>query len=148
HEERAEVTARSAVSLVDQDENVAPQVDICPHVAKFVNHRHYDAAIILPLLVEELVESCNTVGVRDVGHSDGRKVLEHLIFEFVAVDHEQDGRLLRFVGLEEQLGRLDHRVCLAASLRMPDESTCKLRIENARNHPFYGSRLMLAQNDL
>jgi signal transduction histidine kinase len=45
HEERAEVSARGAMSLIDQHEDIWPLVDICRHVAEFVDHRDHDAAI-------------------------------------------------------------------------------------------------------
>ena len=63
------------------------------------------------------------------------QVLEHLIFQLVAVDHQEDGRLLRLGCLEEHLGRLDHRVGLAAALRVPDEPAGALRVEGAADDP-------------
>ena len=81
-------------------------------------------------------------------HADRREILEHLIFQLVAVDHQQDGRLLRLVRLEEQLGGLDHRVGLAAALRVPDQPARAFRVESARDNLVHRRRLMLAQDEL
>ena len=76
------------------------------------------------------------------------QVLEHLIFQLVAVDHQQNRRLVGLGRFEEQLGRLDHRVGLAAPLRVPDEAARPLRIERPAHHTVHSRRLMLAQDEL
>ena len=52
HEEVAQVAACRAVSLVDQDEDVLPRVEVRGHVAELVDHRHDDAPVVSPLFVE------------------------------------------------------------------------------------------------
>ena len=74
-----------------------PRVEVRRHVAELVDHRHDDAPVVLPFLVEQLVQRRDAVGVRHVAQAHRREVLEHLVFQLVAVDHQQDGRLLRLV---------------------------------------------------
>ena len=120
-------------------------VQVRRHVAELVDHRHDDAPVILP---QQPVQRRDAVGVRHVAQAHRRQILEHLIFQLVAVDHQQDGRLLRLGRLEEQLRRLDHRVGLAAALRVPDEAARALRVERPRHHLVHRRRLMLAQDEL
>ncbi len=145
HQVVAEVAAGRAVGLVDQHEDVRPRVEVRRHVAELVDHRDDDAAVVL---LEQLVQLRDAVGVRHVAQPDRRQVPEHLVFQLVAVDHHQDGRLLRLRRLEQQLGGLDHRVGLAAALRVPDQPARALRVQRARHHPLHGRRLVLAQDEL
>lgn len=49
------------------------------------------------------------------------EALEHLVLQFVAVDSQQDVRLVRLRCAEEPPRRLDHGVGLAAALCVPDD---------------------------
>ena len=77
------------MGLVDEDENILAGIELRRHVAELVDHRDDDAAIILAFLVQQLVERGDAVGVRDVGHADSGEILEQLIFQLIAVDHEK-----------------------------------------------------------
>ena len=136
------------MGLVYENENILAGIELRWHVTEFVDHGDDDTAIILAFLVQQLVERGDAVGVRHVGHADGREILQQLIFQLIAVDHEQDGRLLRFVRPEEKFCCLNHRVGFAASLRVPDKSARAFRIESAGDDLVDRCRLMLAQNDL
>ena len=70
HQEVAEVTARRAVRLIDQHENIFPCVQVGRHVAELVDHRHDDAPVVLPLAVEQAVEFRDAVRVCDVPEAD------------------------------------------------------------------------------
>ena len=145
HQEVAQVAARRAVRLVNEHVDVLPQVQVRGHVAELVDHRHDDAPVILP---QQPVQLRDAAGVRHVGQADRREILEHLIFQLVAVDHQQDGRLLRLGRFEEHLRRLDHRVGLAAALRVPDQPARQLRVERPRHHLVRPAHLMLPQDEL
>ena len=86
--------------------------------------------------------------MRHVAKPDRGQILQHLIFQFVAIDHQQDRRLLRLGRSEKQLGGLDHRVGLAAALGVPDEAARALGIERPRHHLVHRAGLMLVQDDL
>ena len=131
HQEVAQVAAGGAVRLVDQDVDVRPRVQVRRHVAELVDHRHDDAAVVV---LQQLVEPRDAAGVLHVAQAQRREVLEHLVFQLVAVDHQQDGRLVRLGRLEEQLRRLDHGEGLAAALRVPDQAARALR-DRARAPP-------------
>ena len=51
-------------------------------------------------------------------------------------------------GLEEQLGRLDHRVGLAAALGVPDEAAPLVGVERAADDRLDSGGLVLAEDDL
>ena len=62
----------------------------------------------------------------DVAQPHGREILEHLIFQLVTIDHQQDGWLIGLRRFEKHLRGFDHRIGFAASLSMPDEPSRKL----------------------
>ena len=80
--------------------------------------------------------------------ADRCQILQHLILEFVPVYHQKDRRLLCFVRFKQQLRGFDHRVSLAAPLRVPDKSTTSLWIEGPRDYLVDRSCLMLTKNKL
>ncbi len=86
--------------------------------------------------------------MHDVPQAQRRQVLKHLVFELVAVNHEQDRRLLRLVRFKQQFRSLDHRVGLAAALRMLYETARALRVEGTRHYPLHRRRLVLTQDEL
>ena len=113
-----------------------------------MDHRHDDAAIVSPLLIEEFIERRNRAGVLNIADSQCHQILEHLIFELVAIDHQKHGRLLCLVGLEKKLRGLDHRVRLAASLRMPHKPARTRRIKRTPDNLFDSCGLMLPEDDI
>ena len=74
------------------------------------------------------------------------EVLEHLIFQLVAVDHEEDGGLVRPGRTEKLFRRLDHGEGLTAALGVPYEATGPHRIEGAADGLFHRAGLVLAQD--
>jgi hypothetical protein len=78
--------------------------------------------IVTTILVEQPVQSCDAIRVLHVCHAKRGKILEHLIFQLVAVDHQKDSRFLRFVRFEQKLRRLDHRIGFTTPLRMPHKA--------------------------
>ena len=81
-----------------------------------------------------------------VAQAQRGQVLEHLVFQLVAVDHQQDGRLVRLGRAEEQFGRLDHGEGLAAALGVPDEAARPPGIEGAADDRLHRAGLVLAQD--
>ena len=63
-----------------------------------------------------------------VAEAEGGEVLEHLIFQLVAVDHQQHGGLVGFWGTEEPLRCFDHRESFAAALGVPDQASAAVGI--------------------
>ena len=98
--------------------------------------------------LEQPVQLRDAVGVGHVAQTHRRQVLEHLIFQLIAVDHQQDRRLVRLRRFEKHFRGFDHRVGLAAALGMPDEAARELRVERPRYHPVHACGLMLAQHEL
>src|SRR6266496_333149 len=84
----------------------------------------------------------------DICQANRCQILQHLILEFVAVYHQKNRRLLCLVRFEQKLGGFDHRVSLAAPLRVPDKSTTSFWIEGSRDYFVDRSCLMLAKNKL
>lgn len=119
HEIIAEVAAGRAVGLVDHHEDVRPLAEVGEHPLKLVDGRDDDAAVVVP---EQLVERGDTIGMLNVLDAQRREVSQHLIFQLVAIDEDEDGGLVRFGRLEQQLGRLDHRERLPAALRVPNKA--------------------------
>ncbi len=119
HQVVAQVAAGGAMGFIDQHVDVAAQVQIGGHVAELVDGRDDEAAIVA---AEQLVQPGDAVGVLDVLHAERGQVLEQLVFQFVAVDQQQDGGLVGFGRFEEQFGRLEHGEGLAAALRVPDQA--------------------------
>lgn len=74
------------------------------------------------------------------------RVLEHLVFQLVAVDHQQHGRLVGLGCAEQPLRRLDHGEGLAAALGVPDEAARALGIEGAADGRLHRAGLVLAQD--
>ncbi len=81
-----------------------------------------------------------------VAQAERGEVLEHLVFQLVAVDHQQDGRLVRLGRAEEQLRRLDHGEGLAAALGVPDQAARAPGIEGAADDRLHRAGLVLAQD--
>ena len=133
------------MGLVDQHVDVRPRADVRGHVVELVDHRDDDPAIVVP---QQFHQPADAVGVLDVLQPEHRQVPQHLIFQFVAVDQQQDGRLLGLRGLEEQFGRLDHRERLAAALRVPYQPAAFLRVESPPDDPPDRFRLVLPKNVL
>jgi hypothetical protein len=55
------------VSLVDEDIDVSPQIQICRHVAELVDHRHDDAPVVV---AQELVEPGDAVRVLQIAQAE------------------------------------------------------------------------------
>jgi hypothetical protein len=143
HEEVAEVAAGGAVGFVDQDVDVRARVQVRRHVAELVDHRHDDAPVVV---AQQLVEPGDAAGVFQIAQAERGEVLEHLVFQLVAVDHQQDGRLVRCGRAEQPLRRLDHGEGLAAALGVPDEAARALGIEGAADGRLHRAGLVLAQD--
>ena len=143
HEEVTEVTTRCAVRLVDQDIDVRAGIDIGRHIAELVDHGDDDAPVVV---TQKLVEPGNAGGMFQIAQPQRSKIFEHLVFQLVPVDHQEDGRLLRLRRTKEQLRRLDHGEGLAAPLGMPDETASASRIEGASDHLLHRAGLVLAQD--
>jgi hypothetical protein len=133
------------MGFVDQNVNVLASVDLRRHVAELVDHGNDDSAVIGP---EEALQFSNVIGMRNIVQTDGGEVLQHLIFELIAVNHQQDGRLVRSWRFEEQFGRFDHRIGLTAALGVPDESTTERWVESATNYLVNSGGLVLSQDIL
>ena len=84
----------------------------------------------------------------NICQADRCQILQHLILEFVPVYHQKDRRLLCFVRFKQQLRGFDHRVSLAAPLRVPDKSATSFWIERSRDDFIDRDRLVLAKNKL
>ena len=143
HEEVAEVAARGAVRFVDEDVDVPPRVQVRRHVAELVDHRHDDPAVVVP---KKLIETGDAARVLQIAQAERGEVLEHLVFQLVAVDHQQHRRLVRLGSPEKHLRRLDHREGLAAALRVPDEAARAPGIERAADGRVHRAGLVLAQD--
>ena len=117
--------------------------EIRRHVAELVDHRHDDAPVVV---LQELVEPGDAAGVLQIAEAERGEVLEHLIFQLVAVDHQEDGRLVRLGRAEEPLRRLDHGESLAAALSVPDEAAGAPGIEGAADGRLHRAGLVLAQD--
>lgn len=77
--------------LVDEHIDVLPQVQVRRHAAELVDHRHDDAPVID---LQQLVQPPDAAGVFQIPQPQRRQVLEHLVFQLVAVDHQQHRRLV------------------------------------------------------
>jgi len=80
------------VGFVDQHVDVRARVQVRRHVAELVDHRHDDAAVVV---AQQLVEPGDAAGVLQVALAQRGQVLEHLVFQLVAGDHQQHGGLVR-----------------------------------------------------
>jgi len=88
------------VGFVDEDVDVRARVEIRRHVAELVDHRHDDAPVVA---TQQLVEPGDATGVLQVALAERGEVLEHLIFQLVAVDHQEDGITIA-LGLNRSTG--------------------------------------------
>ena len=70
-----------------------PRVEVRRHVAELVDHRDDDAAIILPFSSSSLFSVAMRSACATFAMPTAARFLQHLVFQLVAVDHEQDGRL-------------------------------------------------------
>ena len=108
-----------------------------------MDHRHDDAPVVV---AQELVEPGDAAGVLQIAQAERSEVLEHLIFQLVAVDHQKDGRLVRLGCAEEHLRRLDHGEGLATALGVPDKAARALGVEGAAHGRLHRAGLVLAQD--
>jgi hypothetical protein len=145
HQVGAEIATGGAVRFIDQHVDVGAPVEIRRHVAELVDHRHDDAAVVGG---EQLVEAGDTAGVLHIPQAQGGEVFEHLIFQLIAVDHQQHGGLIGGGQAKEQFGGLDHRVGFATALGVPDQATGADGAESAFEHGLHGGGLMLAEDVL
>ena len=84
HEEVPEIPRRRPMSLVDQDIDILPQIQIRRHIAELMDHRHDDASVVV---AQELIEPGDAVGVFEITQAERREVLEHLVLQLIPVDH-------------------------------------------------------------
>ena len=145
HQVDAEIAAGGAVCLIDQHVDIGAGVEIRGHIAELVDHRHDDAAVVGG---EQLVEAGDAAGVLHIAQAEGGEIFKHLIFQLVAVDHQQHGGLVGGGKAEQQFGGLDHREGFATALGVPDQPTGARRAEGALDHGLHGGGLMLTQNVL
>ncbi len=145
HEEVAQIAAGCAVRLVDQNIDVRAHVDPRGHVAKLVDHRHDDTPIII---FQQLIEPGDAACMFQVAETERGEVPEHLVFQLVAVDHQQDGRFIRLRRTEQLFCGLDHREGLATALRVPDEPPTSFRIECTTDRCIHRTGLVLTQDVL
>ncbi len=89
------------LGLVDQDVDVRAGIDIGWHIAELVDHRHDDTPIVL---LQQLVEPGDAASMFQIAQTECGKVLEHLVFQLVSVNHQEDGRLVR-LGCAKELFR-------------------------------------------
>ena len=145
HQKVTQVATGGPVRFIYQHENVTPFIDPGRHVAEFMDGRDDDSPIVVP---EQLDQRVDPVGVLHVVKPQGHQVLAHLVFQFVAVHHQQDGGFFTFRRLEEHLRGLDHGKGLAAALGVPDQSTRASGIQATVDHPVHGQGLVLRQDVL
>ena len=143
HKEVAEITAGGAVRFVDENVDVRANIDIGRHIAELVNHRHNDAPVVL---FQQFVKPGNAASVLQIAQAERGEVLEHLVFQLVAVDHQEDGRLICLGRPKKLFRRLDHGEGLAAPLGVPDKAPCTHGIEGAGDGRLHRAGLMLAQD--
>ncbi len=143
HEEVAEIAAGGAMGFVDEDVDVCARVEIRRHVAELVDHRHDDAPVVV---AQQPVEPGDAAGVLQVAQAERGEVLEHLVFQLVAVDHQQDGGLVRLGRAEKPFRRLDHGEGLAAALGVPDQPAGAPGIEGPADGRLHRAGLVLAQD--
>jgi len=113
------------------------------HIAELVNHRHNDAPVVI---FQQLVEPGDAPSVLQIAQTERGEVLEHLVFQLVAVDHQEDGRLVRLGCPKKLFSRLDHGEGLAAPLGVPDEAPFTHGIKGAAHGRLHRAGLMLAQD--
>jgi hypothetical protein len=143
HEEITKLAASGAMGLVDEDVDVRAHVEIRRHVAEFMDHRHDDAPVVV---LQQLVEPPDTPRMLQISQTQRGEVLEHLVLQLVAVDHQQDSRLVRLGRTEKPLRRLDHCKSFAATLSVPDKTSRSLGIKSATDSRIHRPSLMLSQN--
>ena len=131
--------------LVNQHEYVGPFVDLGGHAAELVDGGNNDAPIVA---LEQIDQCVHSVGVFHIVQPQCRQILAHLVFQFVAVHHQQDGGLVTCRSLEQPLCGLDHREGFAAALSMPDQPARAFRIQAAADYPLHSSGLVLGQDVL
>ena len=105
------------MGFVDQHIDIRARVEVRRHVAELVDHRYDNSAVIIQ---QQLIQCPDAAGMFEIAQPQGRQVLQHLIFQLVAVNHQQHGRLIRLWCLKQHLGGLDHREGLTAALGVPN----------------------------
>ena len=118
-------------------------IEVRRHAAELVDRRDDDAPIAV---LQQPVEPSDAVGVFQVAQAECGQVLEHLIFQLVAVNHEEDGRLVGLGCAEESLCRFDHGEGLAAALGVPNEAAGTVGGKGASDGGVHRAGLVLAQN--
>ena len=148
----AEITARRAMRLVDQHDNVRPCAEVLVRTIELVDHCHDQPAEISR---EQLAQARLAIRALDLDVA-AMQVTEQrvhpageLAFKLVAIDDKQHGgvgeALLPF---EDELRRRDHRERLAGPLRMPDEAGLFRRVGRASDDLLDRACLVLAQDAL
>ena len=143
HQEVAEIASGRAVGFVDEDVEVGARVEVRRHVAELVDHRYDDSPVIV---LQQLVEPGDAAGVFQVAQAERVEVLEQLVFQLVAVDHEENGRFFRRRRAKKSFRRLDHGEGLAASLGVPDEAVGAIGVKRALDNFIHRAGLVLVQN--
>ena len=141
HQVVAQVAPGGAMGLVDQHVDVFPGVDVRRQVPELMDHGHDDPPVVV---LQQSFQFRNGVGMGHILQTDGRQIFEHLVFQFVAVDHQQDGGLVGLRRLKEQFGGLDHSIGLAAPLGVPDQASGPLSLQGTMDDLTHGNRLVLA----
>ena len=143
HKEVAEIAAGSAVRFVDENVDVRANIDIGRHIAELVDHRHNNAPVVV---AQQLVEPGDAASVLQIAQTECGEVLEHLVFQLVAVDHQEDGWLVGFGCTEELFSHLDHGEGFTAPLGVPDKAPFTHGIEGAGDGRLHRAGLMLAKD--
>ena len=108
---------------------------------ELVDHRYDNAPVVV---LQQPVKPGDALGMLQVAETDRFQVLQHLIFQFVTVDHQEDGWFVCRRSAEEQFRRFNHGEGLAAALGMPDEAAGTFGIECALDDYAHRAGLVLA----
>ena len=73
------------------------------------------------------------------------QVFEHLVFQLVAVNHEEDSWLVGLGRAEKSLCRFDHGEGLAAALGVPNEATGTVGGKGSSDGGLYRAGLVLGR---
>ena len=133
------------MGFIDQHVDVFAFVHICRHLTEFMNHTHNNAPEII---FQKPLQLPDAFSLLHVVHSNRFQVLQHLIFQLVAINHQQNGGLLTFGSFEQQFSYFNHRIGLATPLCVPDQPSCFAGIMGPFHHLLNSRFLMLAQDIL
>ena len=137
------VTVFGAVRLVDKHNNIVAVVNDIAQFAKFLNGSDKHACRFVFDNRNQITDAQNDAGVWKLAIE---KRVAHLVFQILAVNNDENGRIFERFGFAKFVGRIKHCERLARTLCMPNHTLSLWRGCNPVNNLVGCTKLLITRH--